>query len=132
VLFVPFVANLPMTIFDVCSVVRETSFQIHRYFRSGHLEKIYANALAHRRKKQSIHLEQEHPIEVFDEDGTLLGHYVADFLIEQQLVVELKACSTIAPEHIAQVLGYLRGTRLNHGMLINFGAPQLQVRKLIL
>jgi GxxExxY protein len=131
VLFVPFVANLPMTILDVCSIVRETSFQIHRYFRSGHLEKIYANALAHRLKKQSIHLEQEHPIEVFDEDGTLLG-YVADFLIEQQLVVELKACSTIAPEHIAQVLGYLRGTRLNHGMLINFGAPQLQVRKLIL
>ena len=131
-LFVPFVANLPMTIFDVCSVVRETSFEIHRYFRSGHLEKIYANALAHRLKKQSIHLEQERPIEVFDEDGTLVGHYVADFLIEQQLVVELKACSTIAPEHIAQVLGYLRGTRLNHGMLINFGAPQLQVRKLIL
>jgi GxxExxY protein len=91
-----------------------------------------ANALAHRLKKRSIHLEQEHPIEVFDEDGTLLGHYVADFLIEQQLVVELKACSTIAPEHIAQVLGYLRGTRLNHGMLINFGAPQLRVRKLIL
>jgi GxxExxY protein len=121
-----------MAIFDVCSVVRETSSQIHCYFKSGHLEKIYANALAHRLRKHSINFEQEHPIEVFDEDGTLLGHYVADFLIEGQLVVELKACSTIAPEHIAQVLGYLRGTRLQHGMLINFGAPRLQVRKLIL
>jgi GxxExxY protein len=121
-----------MTIFELSSVVRETSFQIHRYFRSGHLEKIYSNALAHRLRKQSIHFEQEHPIEVFDEDGTLLGHYVADFLIEAQLIVELKACTTIAPEHIAQVLGYLRGTHLKHGLLINFGAPQLQVRKLIL
>jgi hypothetical protein len=77
VVFVAFVVNLPMTIFDVCSVVRETSFQIHCYFKSGHLEKIYANALAHRLRKQSINFEHEHPIEVFDEDGTLLGHYIA-------------------------------------------------------
>ena len=45
---------------------------------------------------------------------------------------ELKACDTIAPEHIAQVLGYLRGARLQHGMLVNFGAAKLQVKKLIL
>ena len=121
-----------MTVFDLCSVVRETSFQIHRYLRAGHFEKIYANALAHRLTKQSINLQREHPIDIFDEDGTPLGHYVADFLIEGQLIVELKACNTIAPEHIAQLLGYLRGTRLRHGMLINFGAPTLQVRKLIL
>jgi GxxExxY protein len=121
-----------MTIFDLCSVVRETSFQIHRYLRSGHFEKVYANALAHRLKKQFINLEWEHPIEILDEDGTPLGHYVADFLIEGQLIVELKACNTIAPEYIAQVLGYLRGTGLKHGMLINFGAPTLQVKKLIL
>ena len=129
--FVPFVANSPMTILDLCSVVRETSFDIHRSLRSGHLEKVYSNALAHRLRKQSISLEQEHPIDVFDEDGTPLGHYVADLLIEGQLIVELKACITIAPDHIAQVLGYLRGTRLQHGLLINFGAPTLQIKKLI-
>ena len=105
-----------MTVFDLCSVVRQTSFDIHRYLRSGHLEKIYANALAHRLKKEAIDLKQEYAIDIFDEDGTPLGH----------------ACNTIAPEHIAQVLGYLRGTRLQHGMLINFGAPTLQVKKLIL
>ena len=121
-----------MTVFDLCSVVRQTSFEIHRYLRSGHLEKIYANALAHRLRKQAINLQHEHPIDIFDEDGTPLGHYVADFLIEGQLIVELKACNTIAPEHLAQVLGYLRGTRLQHGMLINFGAPKLQIKKLIL
>jgi GxxExxY protein len=121
-----------MTIFDLCSLVRETSFQIHRYLRSGHLERIYANALAHRLKKQSVNVSQEHHLEVFDEDGTPLGHYLADFLIEGELIVELKACQAIAPEHIAQVLGYLRGARLQHGMLVNFGAPKLQVKKLIL
>jgi GxxExxY protein len=121
-----------MTVFDLCSVVRQTSFDIHRYLRSGHLEKIYANALAHRLKKEAINLKQEYAIDIFDEDGTPLGHYIADFLIEGQLIVELKACNTIASEHIAQLLGYLRGTRLQHGMLINFGAPTLQVKKLIL
>jgi GxxExxY protein len=69
---------------------------------------------------------------VFDEDGTLLGHYSADFLIEDELIVELKACGTLVPEHIAQVLGYLRGSCLRHGMLINFGGPKLQIKKLIL
>jgi len=121
-----------MTILELCSVVRETSFSIHRYLRSGHLEKIYANALAHRLRKYAIELKQEYPIDIFDEDGTRLGHYVADFLIEGQLIVELKACNAIAAEHIAQVLGYLRGARLQHGMLINFGAPTLQIKKLIL
>jgi len=117
---------------ELCRVVRETSFSIHGYLRSGHLERVYANALAHRLQKQSIQIKQEYPIDIFDEDGALLGHYVADFLIENELVVELKACRTIAPEHIAQVLGYLRGARLQHGMLINFGASKLELKKLIL
>lgn len=63
--------------------------------------------------------------------GRRLDIYVADLLIEGQLIVELKACTTIAPDHIAQVLGYLSGTRLQHGLLINFGAPTLQIKKLI-
>jgi GxxExxY protein len=121
-----------MTMMELSRIVRETSFSIHRYLRSGHLERVYANALAHRLRKQSIELQQEYPIEIFDEDGTPLGRYVADFLIENELIVELKACRTIAPEHIAQVLGYLRGARLQHGMLVNFGASKLELKKLIL
>jgi len=54
------------------------------------------------------------------------------FLIEAHLVVELKACSTLLTEHTAQMLGYLRASRLRRGMLINFGAPRLQIKKLIL
>jgi GxxExxY protein len=119
-------------VMELCDIIRETSFSIHCYLRSGHLEKVYENALAHRLRKQSIHFEQQYPIEVYDEDGTLLGHFVTDFLVERQLVVELKACSTLVPEHTAQILGYLRGTRLQHGLLINFGTSKLQIKKLIL
>jgi GxxExxY protein len=119
-------------IMDLCDVIRETSYSIHRYLRSGHLEKIYENSLANRLRKKSIRVQQQYPIDVYDEDGTPLGHYITDLLVEDQLVIELKACSTLVTEHTAQVLGYLRGCRLRHGMLINFGAPALQIKKLIL
>jgi|SRR5881628_386191 len=118
-------------IMDLCDIVRETSYSIHQYLRSGHLEKVYENSVAHRIRKKAIILEQQYPIEVYDEDGTPLGHFVTDLLVEGHLIVELKACSTLVPEHTAQILGYLRGSRLHHGLLINFGAPKLQIKKLI-
>ena len=52
--------------------------------------------------------------------------------MEEQLVVELKACAALTSEHVAQLLGYLRSARMEHGLLINFGAPKLQIRKYIL
>jgi GxxExxY protein len=69
---------------------------------------------------------------VYDEDGTLLGEYFADLLIDNQLIVELKACSAIVNEHIAQLLGYLRCSRLENGLLINFGASRLYIKKYVL
>ena len=119
-------------IFALCNVIRETSFAIHNFLRSGHREQIYENALVHRLRKQGINIEQQPLIRVFDEDGTLLGSLKADLLIESCLICEIKGVSTIIDEHVAQVLGYLRASRLEHGLLINFGGPRLQVKKLIL
>jgi len=119
-------------IMDLCDVVRETSYSIHSYLRSGHLEKVYENCLVHRLRKRGVTSRQQYAIDVYDEDGTALGHFVVDLLVENQLLVELKACSMLLPEHTAQILGYLRACRLRHAMLINFGAPKLQIKKLIL
>ena len=116
----------------LCDLIRETSFSIHSFLRYGHLEKIYENALAHRLRKKGLEIRQQHPIKVHDEDGTLLGDYYADILAEKQLIVEIKACKTLAPEHTAQLLGYLRATNIEHGLLINFGAPKFQIKKYIL
>ena len=55
----------------------------------------------------------------------------ADLLIENRLVIELKACGAIVNEHVAQLIGYLRSTRFEHGLLINFGAPRLYIKKYI-
>lgn len=116
----------------LCDVIRETSFEIHCYHRSGHLEKIYENALVHRLRKKDITVEQQHPLSVYDEDGTPLGDFYADLFVGGKLIVELKACNAIANEHIAQLLGYLRASRIEHGLLINFGAPKLQIKKYVL
>ena len=120
------------SIFKLCDVIRETSFAIHKYHKQGHLEKIYENALFHRLGKMSLQIEQQFPLNVYDEDGTILGEYKADLLVENRLIVEIKACQSLADEHTAQLLGYLRSSRIEHGLLINFGAPKLQIKKYVL
>lgn len=124
--------NEQSKIFRLCDLIRETSFEIHRFHKHGHLEKIYENALAHRLRRLGINLEQQFPLNVFDEDGTVLGEYFADLLIENILIVELKARASIIDQYIAQILGYLRSSKIKHGPLINFGAPKLQIKKYIL
>jgi GxxExxY protein len=119
-------------ILELCDKVREASFALDRFLRHGHLEKVYENGLANRLRKQNLKVQQQFPLEVRDEDGTVLGSFLADLFIEDCLVVELKACSALAPDHEGQLFGYLRASRIEHGMLINFGGPKLQVRKYIL
>jgi GxxExxY protein len=119
-------------IFGLCDRIRETAFALHRYLRHGHLEKVYENGLAHRLDEAGIQVEQQHALRVLDEDGTLLGDYIADLLIEGELIVELKACKALADEHVAQLLGYLRGCRIEHGLLINFGSKKIEIRKYVL
>ncbi len=117
---------------ELCDIVRQTSFDIHCYLKHGHLEKIYENALVHRLRKHGLDVAAQYPLTVYDEDGTVLGEYYADLFVERQLIVELKACSSFVNEHIAQTLGYMRASRIEHGLLINFGASKLQIKKFIL
>jgi GxxExxY protein len=109
--------------------VRQTAYDIHVYHGHGHLEKVYENALAHRLRKAGLDVQQQHPIKVYDEDGTLIGDYLADLLVENALVVELKTAKALASEHEAQILGYLKSARLEHGLLINFGSYKFEIRK---
>ena len=117
------------TISDLCDVVRETAYAIHVYLGHGHLEKVYENALTHRLQKAGLDVKQQYPVTVYDEDGTIIGDYYADMLIDGRLIVELKACRALAREHIAQLLGYLTSARIEHGLLINFGSYKFEIKK---
>ena len=100
------------SIFTLCDVIRETSFEIHRYLRSGFNEKIYENALANRLRKKGIAVEQQRRMKVFDEDGTLLGLLTADLVVDQRIICEIKGCTALIDAHTAQLLGYLRAARI--------------------
>jgi GxxExxY protein len=116
----------------LCDIVRETSFAIHKYLRNGHLEKVYENALAHRLEKQGIKVERQKNLNVYDEDGFLLGEFYADLFVEDCLIVELKAVRNTIEEHVSQLLGYLRSGRIETGLLINFGGAKLYIKKYLM
>jgi GxxExxY protein len=118
--------DTPGDVMALCDSVRETVYAIHCYLKSGYLEKVYENALAHRLRKLGLSVEQQHPLKVFDSDG---GDYYADLFVEHCLIVELKAAKALADEHVAQLLAYLRASRVEHGLLINFGARRFEIKK---
>src|SRR4030042_487563 len=117
-------------IFALADIVRETGYAIHCYHGPGHLEKVYENALVHRLRKRGLSVEQQRPLTVHDEDGTIAGEYIADIVVDGQLILEVKAAKAIVEDHVAQTLGYLRSARVEHGAVVNFGAPKFQIRKL--
>ena len=119
-------------ILKLCDLIRKTALELHIYLRHGHMEKVYENGLVKRLRKKGLKVARQHPLQVRDEDGDVLGDYIADLFVEDNLIVELKACKTLADEHIAQALGYIRASGLRHALLINFGSPKLQIKKLIL
>lgn len=116
-------------VFKLCDVIRETAFDLHRFLGPGHLEKVYENALLHRLLKRGVPAQQQVPLTVFDADGRPIGEFFADLLINGCLIIELKAVRSLADEHLAQLLGYLRAARIEHGLLINFGLPTFYIRK---
>jgi GxxExxY protein len=82
----------------ICDHVRQTAYDIHVYHGHGHLEKVYENALAHRLRKAGLDVKQQYPLKVQDEDGTPIGDYLADLLVEELLVIELKTAKALALE----------------------------------
>jgi GxxExxY protein len=97
---------------------------------NGFLEKVYENALAHELRKAGFVVEQQKGIKV-RYDGVVVGDYLADLLVQKEVLVELKAVKTLDNIHIAQCLNYLRATGLKVCLLLNFGTPKVQIRRLI-
>ncbi len=116
-------------VMKLCDTVRETAYAIHKYHAHEHLEKVYENALVHRLRKAGLDVKQQCPLKVYDEDGAEIGDYFADLIVENSLIIELKASKTIADEHRAQLIGYLRASGVEHGLLINFGSYRFQIKK---
>ena len=107
------------------------AFKVANALGTGFLEKVYENALAHELRKAGLQVRQQVGVAVHY-DGVVVGEYSADLLVEDTVIVELKAIKTLDPVHVAQGLNYLRATGLPLCLLLNFGTPRLQIRWLVL
>ena len=97
---------------------------------NGFLEKVYENALAYELMKHGLHVEQQRPIPVYY-DQVSVGEYLADIVVEGSVLVELKAAKDIEDIHKAQCIHYLKATGLTICLLINFGNPKLQIKRIV-
>ena len=96
----------------------------------GFLEKVYENALLHELSKAGIQCRSQHGIQVLYDD-TVVGEYVADILVEDKTLVEIKAVRQLDETHLAQCLNYLKATGLSVCLLINFGRPRIEVKRVM-
>ena len=107
-----------------------SAFTVSNVLGHGFLEAVYRNALVEELTSRGIAVRKEKPFPVFY-NGKPVGLYVADVVVCDAVVVELKAVSTLVPAHSAQVLNYLKAARLGVGLLLNFGVPKVAVRRII-
>ena len=113
---------------ELASQVGQIAYRVHEYFGNGLLEKVYESALEHRLIKAGCKVERQKPLKVFDEDGYCVGDSFVDMLVNDGLIVELKAVKSLVPEHFAQIMNYLKITRNPVGLLINFGSYKFERR----
>lgn len=116
----------------ICDVIREANFGLHKYLGPGFREKVYERGMVHRLRKAGLLVRVQPSVMIYDEDGTELIEETMDVIVEDVLILELKAVRETSDADIAQLLGYLKATKFRHGLLINFGAPKFYIKKYVL
>ncbi len=106
------------------------AFTVSNTLGCGFLEKVYENALVHELRKAGLKVAQQYDIDVHY-DGKVVGEYTTDMLVEDRVLVELKAVKVLNDIHMAQCLNYLKATGLSICLLINFAKPKLEIKRII-
>jgi GxxExxY protein len=114
--------------YDLCGQVIGAAMRVHSTLGPGFLESVYQNALIWELRKSGFKSETGKPISV-TYDGQIVGAFMADVLVNDSLIVELKVGQAIAKAHEVQLVNYLVATGLDEGLLLNFGADRLEFKK---
>ena len=104
------------------------AFEVINELGAGFLESVYEKAMVFALRQRGINVASQHPIMVYFR-GDCVGEFFADLYVENAVIVELKAVKAIMPEHQAQIINYLIATRVDVGLLINFGNPKLEYKR---
>jgi len=113
---------------EITEKILAAFYAVYSALGYGFLEKVYANALKIELEKRGLKVDQEFEIKVFY-DGQVVGEYFADLIVANVVIVEIKAAKSLAQEHEAQLLNYLKATPYEVGLLINFGPKPEQKRR---
>jgi GxxExxY protein len=105
---------------DISEAILGAFFAVHSELGCGFLETVYANALGVLLREAGFRVQRESPFEIHFH-GEMVGHYRADLVVQSRIVVEVKSAQSIVPQHVAQLVNYLKASRLPVGLLLNFG-----------
>ena len=104
------------------------AYTVSNTLGAGFLEKVYENALALEIRSIGLNVQQQAAIQI-KYKGTVVGDYLADLLVEDRIILELKAVKQLDSIHLAQTLNYLKAANMKLGLLINFGQPRIQIKR---
>ena len=107
--------------------INDCAVRIRRQLPQGYLEAVYKNAMVIELRKQGLPFETEKPIKVYY-DGLVVGEYKADIIVDDRLIIELKAVQYLCTAHEVQLVNYLTATGIDDGLLINFGGEKIEIR----
>ncbi len=114
---------------EVTEIILGCCFDVSNELGSGFLESVYEKALLQLLREKGLKVIAQAPIAVTFR-GQIIGEFFADILVDAKIVIELKAVKKLSPEHLAQVINYLKATGLETGLLVNFGCQKLEYRRL--
>ena len=120
-----------MEINDITYTIRGAVFEVNRVLGSGFLEKVYENALILELRDRGLKVEGQVPLKVCYK-GDVVGDYFVDILVEDRVIVELKAIERLDKIHEAQLLNYLRATGIRVGLLVNMKYPKAEIKRIVL
>ena len=122
--------NVDGEVNDVTEKIIGCAYKVVNELGSGFLERVYENALAHELRKAGLRVAQQERVEVHY-DGVVVGEYVADLVVEDEILIELKVAKALEKIHMAQCINYLKATGLRVCLLINFGTPRIQIKRIV-
>jgi len=106
-------------------------FEVHKALGHGFKEVVYQDALEVELKQKSIPFSREHPFTIYYKEQRLKHHFIADFVVFDKIVIELKATNYIGVPYIKQIMNYLKASGLKLGIVVNFGTPSLEFQRII-
>jgi GxxExxY protein len=115
---------------ELTGTILQAAFAVHNALGAGFLERVYSNALALELETHGLKYGKNEQLQV-KYRGSIVGDYIADMIVENRVILELKACASLDPSHSAQLMNYLRATKIRVGLLLNFGRPKLEYRRFV-